>query len=366
MPSALFRRLRTAAAGALPLLVLPFLTITPAPAAAGEGVTIRVGYASIGVGNRPFVGGSSAALAHAEGYLEAEFKDDPAVAVQWSFFKGAGPAVNEAIANSQLDFALQGDLPSLIGRSNGLKTRLLLASGAHTPTYLAVPVGSDIKGVSDLKGRKVGIFRGTNLQLAIDKVLASKGLTERDLKVINMDFATMQAALVSKDVDAAFGDPSFLPLEERGLARIVYSTKGDNPAFGRHAHVLVTDAFATAHPDLTRRVVKAFVRAAHWASLEENREALFEIWSKSGIPAANFRADYAGVPLKARSTPLFDAFLIGQYREQAQQAKELGLVRREVTVEGWFDLAHLDAALKELKLESFWPRRRADGLDERV
>ncbi len=166
----------------------------PSAVHAADPLVVRVGYASIGVGNRPFVGGSSAATAHAEGYLEKEFADDPGVKIEWSFFKGAGPAVNEAIANGQIDFALQGDLPSMIGRSNGLKTKLLLASGAHQATYLAVPKGSDIRSVADLRGRKMAMFRGTNHQLAINKVLAANGLSERDLKIINMDTATMSAA----------------------------------------------------------------------------------------------------------------------------------------------------------------------------
>ena len=62
-------------------------------AISAEPVTIRFGFASIGAGNRQFAGGSSAATAHAEHYLEAEFGDRPNVQVAWSFFKGAGPAV---------------------------------------------------------------------------------------------------------------------------------------------------------------------------------------------------------------------------------------------------------------------------------
>ncbi|HYD66197.1 ABC transporter substrate-binding protein [Azospirillum sp.] len=349
--------LRAAAAAAL------LLTAGTAPCVtwAAEPVTIRVGYAAIGVGNRPFVGGSSAALAHAEGYLEAEFRNDPDVKVEWFFFKGAGPAVNEAIANGQLDFALQGDLPSLIGRSNGLKTRLLLASGARSPIYVAVPPGSDIKAIKDLKGRKVAIFRGTNLHLAFDKVLAANGLSEKDLKAINMDFATSKAALATKDIDAALGQSDLLALEEQGIAKVIYTSKGDNPAFGRNAHVLVTEAFEAKHPALTARAVKAFVKASLWASDEANREKLFEIWAKSGIPAANFRAEYEGTPLALRNSPLFDPFLIDQYRIQARQAKEHGLIRRDVEVEGWFDLRYLDAALKELGLETRWTRYGADG-----
>ena len=57
----------------------------------------------------------SAAVAHSEHYLDQEFKDQPDLKIEWSFFKGAGPAVNEALANNQLDFAIQGDLPEIIG-----------------------------------------------------------------------------------------------------------------------------------------------------------------------------------------------------------------------------------------------------------
>ena len=46
--------------------------------------------------------------------MDDAFRNDPNVQIKWLFFAGAGPAVNEAIANEQIDFALQGDLPSVI------------------------------------------------------------------------------------------------------------------------------------------------------------------------------------------------------------------------------------------------------------
>src|ERR1700761_1637421 len=93
--------------------------------ASSEPLTVRIGFANVGADNRQFSGGS---VAHSEHYLDQEFKDQSNVKIEWSFFKGAGPAVNEALANNQLDFAIQGDLPEIIGRANGLKTKLLLAS----------------------------------------------------------------------------------------------------------------------------------------------------------------------------------------------------------------------------------------------
>jgi sulfonate transport system substrate-binding protein len=327
--------------------------------AAAESLTIRFGFASVGVDNRPFSGGTPAATAHAERYVEAALKDDP-VKVEWYFFKGAGPAVNEAIANGQLDFAWQGDLPSVIGRASGLKTRILMANGAHAPMYLAVPAGSPITSVKELRDKKVAMFRGTNNHLSVVKVLAANGLSERDLQVLNMDNATTTAALASKDV-AAFGNYPLISLNETGRAKIVYSTKGDNPAFERHSAMLVTQAFEAAHPQIVTKIVRAIVEAAHWSSEEGNRDALMEIWARSGTPASVFRYDFDSQPLRYRNSPVIDPFLIEQHRSQASQAKEFGLVRRDVDVKGWFEPRYLDQALKDLGLENYWTRYGADG-----
>ena len=82
---------------------------------------IRFGVAQPATGNPPGFSGNSAAIAHAKGWLEEEFKKDN-VKVEWYFFKGAGPAVNEAVTNKQIDFALQGDLPSTVARARGNAT----------------------------------------------------------------------------------------------------------------------------------------------------------------------------------------------------------------------------------------------------
>jgi sulfonate transport system substrate-binding protein len=308
-------------------------------AAPGRGnsanpITIRFGFASVGVDNRQFAGGNFLAVAHADRYIEKELENLPGVKVEYTFFKGAGPAINEAFANDQLDFASQGDLPQIIGRANGLKTRLLAAGGAHAPLYLAVSPDSDIHTVKDLKGRKVALFRGTNYHLAAVKILAANGMTERDFQGINMDEASANAALATRNVDAAFGVYGVLLLADQGLAKIVFSTKGGGPGLERQATLIAADSFVAKYPDLTQNVVAAAVKAAHWSSQEQNREALFEVWARSGRPASVYREDFEGQTLKYRNSPIIDDYLIAAYRAQAQQAKQYGLVRREVSVDG--------------------------------
>ncbi len=89
--------------------------------------------------------------------------------------------------------------------------------------------GFDALDVKELKGKKVAIFRGTNNHLAVVKVLAANGLSERDLQVLNMDNATTNSALASKDIDGAFGNWPLISLHLANRAKIIYSTKGMTP-----------------------------------------------------------------------------------------------------------------------------------------
>jgi ABC-type nitrate/sulfonate/bicarbonate transport system substrate-binding protein len=111
--------------------------------------TIRIGVPDQSAGSKPFIAGP-VGMAFIRHQLEAVFKPQ-GVEVQWQFFKGAGPAVNEALANRQLDFVYLGDLAAIIGKANGLPTRLLLGSRG-SESYLAVTRASGIKQLADLKG----------------------------------------------------------------------------------------------------------------------------------------------------------------------------------------------------------------------
>ncbi|WP_267552066.1 ABC transporter substrate-binding protein [Rhizobium rhizogenes] len=337
------------------------LTMLSVSARAEDPLVIHVGYAAIGIDNRPYSEGTSAATARAGDFLEKEFAGDPNVKIEWTFFKGAGPAVNEGFANDQLDFAYQGDLPALIGRATGLKTRFLLASGARKPLYLAVAKGSGIKTIEDLKGRKIALQRGTNGHLAAIKVLQAHGLTERDVQVVNLDSAGTVAALTSKDIDAAFGDTQLINLAAKDSADIIYTTKGDDPRFGRNAGIIGREAFIEAHPEITQRVVDAFVKAAQWSSEEPNRTQLFELWHKSGTPVPILEEYFRNDTLAYRNSPLIDDLLVSQYKEQAVKSKAYGLIRRDVDLNGWFEPKYLDSALERLGLKKFWQPYGADG-----
>jgi sulfonate transport system substrate-binding protein len=345
---------RRAALAALALCALA------APAAAGAADVIRIGVATAGGGDPINYGGSPGGVARENKWLEQAFQAD-GVRIEWLFFKGAGPAVNEALSNRQIDFAYQGDLPAVVGRANGLKTRLLLVSGARNNLYVVVPPNSPLKSIEDLRDKRVSIFRGTNGHLVAINVLAAHGLTERDIKGVNLDSGSAQAALVSNGVDAAFGGYEWFKVRDQGLAKVIYSTRGEDPAFTRQAALLVRDDFAKNNPRQVQKVVDVFVHAARWASDESNRDALFKIWERSGTPYASWAAEFDHQDLKSRNSPLFDDFIVARYKAVSSDAYKLKLIRRPVSVDDWIDTTFLNAALKKQGLEDYWTAFDASG-----
>jgi len=321
---------------------------------------IRVGVATGGVGSPVRVGGFPAATVYTEGLLEQEFKKD-GIAIEWQFFKGAGPAVNEALVNGQLDFAWQGDLPSIVHRAQGVKTRIILANGVRNGLYLAVPGDSPIQRIEDLKGKRVSVFKGTNLHLAVVRVLAAHGLKESDVRLINLDLPGAQAALATKDIDAAFGYIELFVLRDKGIAKVIYSAREDSYKFTRQTALLVTDEFERKYPQIVQRVVTVNVRSAREYSDESKRDALFAQWGRAQVPDKYWREDFLGEPLRTRQSPLLDPFLVARYKDAYQEALQLKLVRGKADIDSWFERRYLNTALKQLKLEDYWPVYQADG-----
>jgi sulfonate transport system substrate-binding protein len=328
---------------------------------------IRISNPGVGIGNRPVAGGSAVGTMHLLGMLEEEFKPD-GIKIAWSFLRGAGPAVNELFANGLTDFASLGDLPAIVGRASGLKYRALVASSVRGNGYIAVPADSGVRDVKELRGKKVAVNKGTATHLIGNKILEEFGLSEKDVRLINMDTNTAKAAIVTGDIDAAVGGSDLLSLRDQGVARILYTTRGADPKLTSNSLFIGSEAFITKYPEHAKRVVKTLVAAAKWlADRENDPQPVYQLWTRTGFTFASYKEDWAGESLKYKLSPLIDPYVRARYTLQIAETKRLGLVRRTFDFGEFVDTSFLDAALKELGLESFWlPRDAATGSPPRV
>lgn len=345
-------------AGLAASVLAPFAAL-----AADAPKVIRIGLPLVGTGNRPVGGSWNFATVQIKGSLEQEFKQD-GIRIEWNNFKGAGPALNEAIANKLIDVFAIGDLPGIVGKASGLKTKVIVADNRRYAYAIAVPADSQARSIEDLKGKKLAVFKGTAVQLGFGKFLSRHGLAEKDFKIINMDSNTATAALATKDVDALFTAPSQLfPLEDRGVAKVIYNERQDPAAANDRgqAYVVATEDFEKAQPELVQRIVNVLVREAAWSADEKNRNTLLQLWAKSGTPYSAFKRDYEGQSFKEALSPLLDDEFVSNIQRNVSESQKLRLVRGNVDAASWVERKYLDAALKHNGLGNFWTPLDAGG-----
>jgi sulfonate transport system substrate-binding protein len=351
----MYRELFRTLATALALTLLSSLARADAPS------VIRVGYPGVGVGNRPAAAGNAVATMHLRGMLEDEFRKDN-IQINWSFLRGAGPAVNELFANGLLDFSLLGDLPSIVGRASGLSYRLLAGASVRGNIYLSVPADSTVQTVADLRGKKVAVTKGTATHLAAGKILESFGLSERDVRLINMENNVATSAIVTGDIDAAIGGSQWLGLRDQGVSRVIFRTTGGDPKYTSNSTFLGSSDFIQKYPEHTRRVVKTLVLAAKWLAEQESRpESVFQLWTRTGFTFASFKEDWTNESMKYKTSPLIDPYVTARYAFQISEAKRLGLTRGTFDFREWAEPSFLNSVLAELQLQGFWAPRDESG-----
>ena len=319
---------------------------------------IRIAFSGAGTGGRPMGSGNVLATAHLQGVIDQEFKAD-GIKVHWDFFPGAGPATNESFANGLVDFAYHGDLPLIVGRSTGLKQKLLLSLGRFGNTYFVVPTDSEAKTLADLKGKRLATFKGTAGQLTLNRVLDKYGFSEKDFRVISMDTDTTKAALATRDIGGTIISP--FDLQARGIAKTLFIIPRD-PKITSVGTFWVSDEFEKKYPAIVQRIVTQLVKVAYWESQDQNRDKLFHLWAQSGsTPYTDWVQSWSGYTVKERESPLLDDYYQAAIKKSIAEAKKFHLTRSDVDFNGWLEPKYLNTALKQLNLEHYWTEDDAEG-----
>lgn len=300
-------------------------------------------------------------LAHVvddQGWLAAQLRDR-GVALEWfaTAHAATGPMINEGFANGSVDFAGYGDLPATILNAGGVDTRLVMPHGLGSGEgYLVVPTGSTARSITDLKGQRLAIHRGRPWEMPLLRLLQQHGLKYSDFKLFNINPEAGMAAIAAQKMDAMFTTTSAFLLEDRGVGRIIWSTKEADLDWKTRTDFFVARRFLDRWPELTQVVVSAYVRAAHWASRIENQEALIQIGANNGTPESVVRRSYADarVPWRDRWSPLFNDVVAHHYRRTVDFALENRMIARPVNVDALLERRFVQAALGELRLSGWW------------
>ncbi len=194
------------------------------------------------------------------GILEKALSSE-GVAVRWIQSAGSNKALEFLNAGS-LDFGSTAGAAALIAKVNGNPIRSIYVYSRPEWTALVTTPKTGITKVSDLKGKRVAVTRGTDPHIFLVRALAEAKLTEKDVKLVLLQHHDGKLALERGDVDAWAGlDPLMAAAEIEASATLFFR----KPEANTWGILNVREEFAQKNPALVRSVLRAYEEARKWA-----------------------------------------------------------------------------------------------------
>jgi sulfonate transport system substrate-binding protein len=196
-----------------------------------------------------------------KGFLEKEFAKD-GTTIRWVQTVSSSNALQFLNAGS-IEFGSTAGSAALVARINGNPIKSVYVYSRPEWTALVTTKDSKISKVSDLKGKKVAMVRGTDPHIFLVRALLDAGLTDKDITpVLVQQHADGGTALLRGDVDAWAGlDPMMAQHEIKDGARLFFR----KPEANTWGILNVREEFAKEHPDTVRRVISAYEEARKYS-----------------------------------------------------------------------------------------------------
>ena len=188
--------------------------------------------------------------------LEKAFGKDE-ISIIWVQTLGSNKALEFLNAGS-IDFGSTAGSAALLGRINGNPIKSIYVYSRPEWTALVTTRDSTIAKITDLKGKRVAVTRGTDPHIFLVRALQSAGMREADIIPVLLQHPDGKTALIRGDVDAWAGlDPMMAQAELQDGARLFYR----NAEANTWGILNVREEFAREHPDVVRRVLAVYEEA---------------------------------------------------------------------------------------------------------
>jgi sulfonate transport system substrate-binding protein len=202
--------------------------------------------------------------------------------VTWTEFQ-AGPQLLESLNVGAADFGPVGEAPPIFAQAAGAN---IVYAGYEpaSPKNEAIIVQKDspIKSVTDLKGKRVALNKGSNVNYLLVRALEANGLNYSDIVPAYLAPADARAAFERGSVDAwVIWDPYYAAAEISLGARTIVDGTGLAPNV---AFYMASRPIAEHDSEVLKAVLSAIDEIDGW--IKDNRKQFAtELAPKIGLPA---------------------------------------------------------------------------------
>ncbi len=250
---------------------------------------IRIGYQKYG----------TLVLLKARGTLEKRLAASH-VEVQWTEFP-AGPQLLEGLNVGSIDFGTVGEAPPIFAQAAGAD---LIYVGNEPPASAAEAIvvsrNSPIKTLTELKGKKIALNKGSNVHYLLVKLLEKAGVKYSEIDPIYLTPADARAAFERGSVDAwAIWEPFLAAAQKQIGARILADGQG---VVSNHQFFLASRSYAQKRADVMSAVLDEVAAVDIWAK-GHTKEAAAALQPQIGLdePTLELALSRGGYGVKAVS-----------------------------------------------------------------
>lgn len=297
------------------------------------------------------IGATAATAALSENALLAQnlgYIDEELAAVgykpEYIGFAGAGPAVNEAFAAGEIDYAFYADFPAITAKSNGVDLKVIGVGNQEMNYALLVTEASGIQSAADIEGKKIIVTPGTILYKYFVELCEENSIDFNSVEIVNA-LTDAQTVLASGDADGliiSLGGAKMY--EAMGLGKVIVDSTSNLDQSSGFTLTGRTE-FVDANPDVNKALLRALKRSAEYA--QENPAEAYKLMVTEATPEAVLVATYGYDP----SFSYFSPELSDKYLERAQKvyefAKSNSLLGGDVNLDELFDSTYVDEVLAE-------------------
>jgi sulfonate transport system substrate-binding protein len=248
------------------------------------------------------------------------------IKVRWIEFP-AGPQMLEGLNVGSIDLAATGDAPPAFAQAAKADLIYLAHSPASPKTEaILVPADSPIKTVADLKGKRVALNKGSDVNYLLVSALEQAGLSYKDVTPVYLPPSDARAAFQRGSVDAwVIWDPYYAEVETHANARLLKDAEGLVP---HYTFFLASRHFAETYPDSAKQVIRQLSELSGWANAHQDQAAKI-LAESTGLDQAIWAKALARMPFGSqRMTPE----VFNQQQRLADKFTAIGLLPVKVDI----------------------------------
>src|ERR1700733_5280130 len=261
----------------------------------------------------------------AQKVLENHFEPQ-GVAVRWVEFP-FGPPLLEALNVGAIDYGYTGNAPPIFAQAAHANIQYVAVIPARGyGQAIVVPDASTLQSLADLRGKKIGVAKGSSAHDLLVAALESANVPWSDITPVYLAPADAAAAFARGAIDAwSIWDPFYAIAELKQKARALPI---DPKAMQQNSFFLANSDFIAKHADVVAALNEEVAKATKWAG--EHRDETAALFAEaSGVDLAAqqravARAEFSFGPLDDKA--------IAQQQAVADRFYRLGLIPTPVAV----------------------------------